>query len=79
MIKVNINNRLEKLLTQLEMRHHKIKALKKAKAQLFLEADEQTKDVLLKYEELESIERTIITRFIYKQAITDTLKKRIHY
>lgn len=70
-----INRRLEKILAHLDRNHSQIQALKVKKAQLFQSVDTSTKDALLKYEELESIERCIITKAIYKQAVRDVLRK----
>lgn len=70
-----INKRVEKILDHLNKNDSQIKALKAKKAQLFQNADETTKDALLEYEELESIELCIITKVIYKQAIKDILRK----
>ena len=59
----------------MEMNNQQVKRLRKAKKKLFSEANPSTKEILLKYEELESIERTIAVKTVYIQAINDTLKK----
>lgn len=59
----------------MEMNKQQIKRLKKAKKKLFSRTSPYTKDILLKYEELESVERTIVTKAIYIQAVNDTVKK----
>lgn len=57
------------------MNNKQVKRLRKAKKKLFSKANPHTKELLLKYEELESIERTIAVRTVYIQAMNDTLKK----
>ena len=70
-----LEKRLEEILTEMEMNNQQVRKLKKAKKKLFSKASISTKDILLKYEELESIERTIAARTVYIQAMNDTLKK----
>lgn len=72
---VLLEKRLEQILTEMEMNNKQVKRLRKAKKKLFSKANPHIKDILLKYEELESIERTIAVRTVYIQAINDTLKK----
>lgn len=73
--KININQRLEQILTEMEMNKQQIKRLRKAKKKLFSKASPCIKDILLKYEELESVERIIVTKAIYIQEVNDTVKK----
>ena len=72
---VVLEKRLEQILTEMEMNNQQVKRLRKAKKKLFLKANPHTKEILLNYEELESIERAIAVRTVYIQAINDTLKK----
>lgn len=72
---VQLEKRLEKILTEMEMDNKQVKRLRKAKRKLFSKANLHTKEILVKYEELESIERTIAVRIVYIQGINDTLKK----
>ncbi len=57
------------------MNNQQVKRLRKAKKKLFSKANPHTKDILLKYEELESIERTITVKTVYIQVVNDALKK----
>lgn len=72
---VPLDKRLEQILTEMEMNNKQVKRLRKAKKKLFSKANASTKGILLEYEELESIERTITVRTVYIQAINDTLKE----
>ena len=72
---VPLDKRLEQILTEMEMNNKQVKRLRRAKKKLFSKANSCTKEILLKYEELESIERTITVRTVYIQAINDTLKE----
>lgn len=78
-IKPNVNQRLEQILTEMEMNNQQVKRLRKAKKKLFSKVSPHIKDVLLKYEELESVERTIATKTVYIQAVNDTLNKMATY
>ncbi|MBC8578179.1 hypothetical protein [Zhenhengia yiwuensis] len=69
---VLLDKRLEQILTEMEMNNQQVKRLRKAKKKLFSKANPSTKQTLLEYEELESIERTIAVRTVYIQAINDT-------
>lgn len=59
----------------MEMNNQQVRKLKKAKKKLFSKASLRTKEVLLKYEELGSIKRTIETRTVYIQVINDVLNR----
>lgn len=72
---VQLEKRLEKILTEMEMNNKQVKRLRKAKKKLFSKANLCTKGILLEYEELESIERTITARTVYIQAMNDNSKK----
>ncbi len=62
---VPLEKRLEQILTEMEMNNKQVKRLRKAKKKLFSKANPHTKELLLKYEEPESIERTIAVRTVY--------------
>ncbi len=63
---VLLDKRLEQILTEMEMNNRQVKRLRKAKKKLFSRANLHTKEILLKYEKLESIERTITVRIVYR-------------
>lgn len=70
-----VNRRSEKILTQMEMKDGQVKKLRTAKKQLFEKANPHEKGTLLRYEELESVERTIMARTIYLETVKDGSKK----
>ncbi len=73
MIRDLINQRTERAQAEMEMRNNEIKNLRRAKRRLFKRVNTKTKDILIKQEELESIEREIMARAVYIQAVNDIL------
>ncbi|OON98999.1 MAG: hypothetical protein ATN35_02625 [Epulopiscium sp. Nele67-Bin004] len=73
---MNLDRRVERILGELGRNNAEVKLLRKIKEQIFIQSDEYMKDVLLEYEELESMELEIVTKVVYVQAVRDTLNRK---
>ncbi|WP_027399610.1 hypothetical protein [Anaerovorax odorimutans] len=62
-------------MSEMEIINYEVKKIRKFKRKIFKKADSHTKDILLKYEELESNEREITVKTVYLQAIKNVLDK----
>ncbi|OON96917.1 MAG: hypothetical protein ATN36_04615 [Epulopiscium sp. Nele67-Bin005] len=72
---INIDGRLDEILAEVAKSHEEVKKLRRVKQQVFDTAEEYLQDILLEYEELESMELNILTRLIYEQALEDAVEK----
>ena len=71
LIKESVEQRIERILSDVQKGDERLNNLKKGKKRLVSKV--QDRDLLLEYEEMESQERELLVKWVYKIAVNDSL------